>query len=157
MEDLGVDRLRGRPIRLLALSRWEWEEPHVGPFILFVAARAFVEDPSAQIMVRRFAAEAIQSGCCYVCAWGDGCEFVHDAFDYAAIARDRFVMSTWHADESLGEGLWFSLVSALPDMDEFPSGDQAATVLAVEEPWIDAVRRLITDQDELDRLVLGEE
>jgi hypothetical protein len=64
-------------------------------------------------------------------------------------------MSTWHADESLGEALWFSLMNAFPDMDKFPTGDQAATVLAVEEPWIEAVRRLITDQDELARLVLG--
>jgi hypothetical protein len=157
MEDLGVERVHGRPIRLLALSGWQWEDPRVGPFVLFVAARAFIDDPPIQTEIRRFAGEAIESGCCYVCAWGDGCGFVHDAFDRAAIARDRFVMSTWHADESLAEGLWFSLVNASPDEDEFPSGDRAAIVLAVEEPWIEDVRRLVADQDELARSVLGTE
>lgn len=124
------------------------------PFILFVAAHTSGED---QVEVRRFAAEAIESGCGYICSWGEGCELVHDVFDEAAIAVDRFVMSTWHADDSLASALYFSLTDAYPDEDEFPDAAEAAIVLAVEEPWIEDVRRLVADQDELARLCLSEE
>ena len=154
MDDVGVQRVHGRSIRLFQLSRWTWEEPRVAPFVLFVAADAtrLVEG-----QVRRFAAQAIASGCGYVCAWGDGCELVHDVFDQEAIAVDRFVTSTWHADESLAEGLWFSLTNAHLDEDEFPDAAGAALVIAVEEPWVAEVRRLVADQDELASLVVGEE
>jgi len=65
-------------------------------------------------------------------------------------------MSTWHADESLADALYFSLTDAWPDEDESPDAGEAAIVLAVEEPWIAEVRRLVADQDELARLVLTE-
>jgi hypothetical protein len=154
MDDVGVDRVHGRRIRLLQLSGWAWEDPEVRPFILFIAAHASSGD---EAKIRRFAAAAIESGCGYICAWGDGCELVHDLFDEVAIAVDRFVMSTWHTDESLADALYFSLTNTLLDEDEFPNAAEAAVVLAVEEPWIEDVRRLAADQDELARLWLSEE
>ena len=78
-------------------------------------------------------------------------------FDEAAVASDRFVMSTWHADESLASALYFALTNALPDGDAFPDAVEAAVVLAVEPPWIEEVRRLVADQDELARLWISEE
>jgi len=153
MEEVGVDRVHGRPIRLFQLANWAWVYPRLTPFVLFVAADASAND---EIKIRRFAADAIESGCCYVCTWGEECELVHDLFDEASIAADQVTMSTWHADESLAAALHFSLVSAWPDGD-VPDAAEAAIVLAVEVPWIADVRRLVADQDELARLLGGKE
>jgi hypothetical protein len=154
MEDVGVTRVEGRQVKLFQLSHWEWEEPQVAPFVLFVAADAS-DDELARIQIQRFAADAIESGCGYLGAWGNGCEFVHDLFDVASIAADRFVMSDWHANDSLAGALYLSLV-AWPDTDEFPDAADAAIVLAVEAPWIAEVRRLVADQDELVKLWVEE-
>ncbi|MFL5914873.1 MAG: hypothetical protein ACJ752_04450 [Gaiellaceae bacterium] len=152
MEDLGVERVHGRPIRLLQLAEWAWEEPtRAGQFTLLVAATALVDDAP---LVRRFAADAVASGCAYVCTWGQGCEHVHHLFDEASIGADRFVMSTSHADESLAEALYFALVDALPE--EVSDSTASAAILAVEQPWIPEVRRLVSDQEELARLWVAE-
>jgi hypothetical protein len=58
----------------------------------------------------------LERGCLYVVAWGVECEAWHDsvdwthleAFDYGDIPDDKFVMTTWHADEPLKEALWFA-------------------------------------------------
>lgn len=60
----------------------------------------------------------VRAGCVYLCSWGPGCEHVHDLFDQADLERSPdgpFAMSTWHADEPLGEALWFVLFNAFPD------------------------------------------
>ena len=158
MEDLGTERIFGRQIRLFELARWEWEEPRLAPFTLLVAARA-LDDELTMIEMRRFAADAIEAGCGYVCTWGEGCEVVHDLFDEASIAADRFVMSTWHDDEPLADALSFSLTNAFPDENQFPTANTttSAVVLAIEEPWVEDVRRLVADQDELARLWVAED
>lgn len=154
MDDVGVDQVHGRRILLFQLSAWGWQEPKVTPFILLVAADASGGDKA---QIRRFAADAIRSGCAYICAWGEECEVVHDVVDEEAIASGRFVSSTWHADESLASALYFALTNALADEDEFTDAVEAAVVLAVEAPWIEEVRRLVADQDELARLWISEE
>ncbi len=63
----------------------------------------------------------VRSGCLYVMAWGQGSKAWDDAvdaanldqFDYADIPREHFVMTTWHADETLEEVLWFAKSAAL--------------------------------------------
>jgi hypothetical protein len=154
MEDLGISRDGKRPIKLVRLSDWSWVYSSRSPFILFVAADASADD---EVEIRRFAAEAVEAGCAYVCTWGDRCKFVHDVFDLASIDADRLVMSTWHSDESLAEALYFALYNAWPDDDQFPNTEDAPVVLAVDEPWLTAVRRLVADQDELVRVVLAQE
>lgn len=154
MEEIAVNRERGRPMRLFELADWAWVYPSVTPFILFVAAEASADD---EVEIRRFAVNAVESGCAYICAWGKGCELVHDLFDGASIAADRFVMSTWHTDESLASALYFALMDAWPDDDAFPKSDDAPIVFAVQEPWITDVRSLLADQKALVRLVLDEE
>jgi hypothetical protein len=119
--------------------------------ILFVASRASVEDDDK---IRRFAAEAVTSGCAYVCVWGEGCERVHLDFDLASIAPERSVMSTGHDGELLAEALYFALYDAWPDDEAFPDSGDAPVVLAVEEPWLGEVRSLVADQEELVRFVL---
>ncbi len=66
----------------------------------------------------------IAKGVHYVCCWGPDCEVAHDCFDEANIILqldenfERNVMSTWHANESLEEALWFCIFNAKPE-DEF--------------------------------------
>lgn len=53
----------------------------------------------------------VQSGCLYMMAWGPDCTNWDDsvdianleAFDFDDVPDDRFVYTTWHDDESLGE------------------------------------------------------
>ena len=62
----------------------------------------------------------VQSGCLYMMAWGIACEQWHDSVDYAYLAHhdfgevadDRFMITTWHDDESLNEVFWFDLACA---------------------------------------------
>jgi hypothetical protein len=68
MEDLRFERVHGRPIRLFLLSRWEWIEPEISPFTLLVAARAD-DDEISKIQIRRFATDAVASGCGSVNTW----------------------------------------------------------------------------------------
>lgn len=155
MEDLGVAPVGpGRRLRLTRLNEWAWADPNVSPFILFVAAEA---SQDAEVEIRRFAVEAVDAGCAYLCAWGEGCSFVHDMFDLASIDANRFVLSSWHSDEALSDALWFALCDAWPDEDEFPSAAAAAVVLAVEELWLAEVRRLVADPERLTRLALGDD
>jgi hypothetical protein len=154
VEDLGLSSWDKRPIKLFRLADWAWVYPGSPPFILFVAANASADKKTE---IQRFAVEAIEAGCAYVCTWGDGCSRVHDLFDLASIDADQFVMSTWHEDESLAEALWFALCNAWPDEDEFPNATEAAVILAVEDPWLGEVRSLIADQEELAGLVVGDD
>ncbi|HEU5372450.1 MAG TPA: hypothetical protein VFU51_08695 [Gaiellaceae bacterium] len=147
MEDLGRERIHGRPTKLFPLTEWAWEEPgETRRFTLLIAASAFVDDAP---LIRRFAVDAVAAGC----VWGEDCERVEELFDQASIAADRFVMSTCHR-ESLADALYFALVdSILEDV----SATESATILAVEPPWLAEVRRLVADQDELARLWGAEE
>jgi len=55
------------------------------------------------------------------CAWGPGCERVHDIFDEGRdgpnplTSTDPVVLTTWHDDESLAEALGFIFAAAIPD------------------------------------------
>jgi|SRR6267143_1043357 len=59
-------------------------------------------------------------GLAYLCAWGPDCERVHDTFDEILVQRDleekddNVVMTTWHADDSLEETLWYFMNCAFP-------------------------------------------
>ncbi|WP_027475146.1 DUF7684 family protein [Curvibacter gracilis] len=58
----------------------------------------------------------IRSGCLYMLAWGAGCSSWDDAVDmanleqfgFSDVPEDRFVMTTWHEDEHLGEVFRFA-------------------------------------------------
>jgi hypothetical protein len=62
----------------------------------------------------------VSSGCLYMLAWGIDCSVWDDAvdwsnlaaFDFKPIPPDRFVMTTWHEDESMEEVFWFAKHSA---------------------------------------------
>jgi len=55
----------------------------------------------------------LSAGCVYVCCWGPDCERVHDLIDQVDSQLNSgtgsIAMTTWHAEESLTEALWFLL------------------------------------------------
>ena len=63
----------------------------------------------------------VASGCLYMMAWGKNCSSWDDsvdfanleAFNYKKIPDEKFVMTTWHAKESLKEVYWFSKNNAV--------------------------------------------
>ena len=58
----------------------------------------------------------IDCGCLYMLAWGCDCSLWDDSLDIAnlesfgfgEIPEDKFVMTTWHAEEELAQVFWFS-------------------------------------------------
>jgi hypothetical protein len=118
LDRIGED-WQGRDLFLLELQSWEdWPRDLELPsehFCLLVAGNGRGVDPAA---IAAFASGALAAGCVYACAWGPGCKIVHDTFDAKAseIETEGFViMTTWHEDEGLEEGLTFLGRDALPD------------------------------------------
>jgi hypothetical protein len=75
----------------------------------------------------RFAEESLKRGMVYCCAWGPGCERVHDIIDgvlvvseteghplSTPIIQDDTVMTTWHDDETLEDVVEFFIWSSCP-------------------------------------------
>jgi hypothetical protein len=58
----------------------------------------------------------VRCGCLNMVAWGVNCSSWDDsvdwanieAFDFKQIPEDRFVMTTWHENQPLGEALWYA-------------------------------------------------
>jgi hypothetical protein len=104
---------------LSGIANWpENIELPEGNFGLFLAcdARELTDE-----MILGVAKTALNQGLVYLCAWGPDCERVHDLFDLADIRREirvpeqdsnTVVMTTWHAEESLKEAIWYFKVSA---------------------------------------------
>ena len=67
----------------------------------------------------------IKCGCRYMMAWGPNCSSWDDSVDWADLdARDfeddddKFVMTTWHENESLEDVFWFSQSCANMSSDD---------------------------------------
>ncbi len=71
--------------------------------------------------IARLATLLHNRGLAYLCAFGPGCERVHDIFDeveielQAARPSDSVIMTTWHEDETLEDALWFFVNNSFPD------------------------------------------
>jgi hypothetical protein len=104
------------------------------------------------------ALHALASGAVYVVAWGPGCERVHDTFDDAAVmlALDDptrpTILTTWHADESLEEALWFFVDIAMAGHHEGLTTGAAVTV--GREDWCRQIRERLADVPGLRAAVL---
>lgn len=90
--------------------------------------------------------ELLDGGCVYLCAWGPGCEHVHDAMDDIILERqleggpEETIMTTWHDDEPLDEALFFTLCCAFPD-DALAIGCDAIVLAAVgNSTWAEQLR-----------------
>ena len=74
----------------------------------------------------------VRSGCLYMMAWGKNCsswddsvDFANlDLFDFKEIPDDKFVMTTWHEEETLADVFWFCKNAAF-----HPTIERESTVL----------------------------
>ena len=69
--------------------------------------------------VSEWAIRALEQGLVYVCAWGEGCDVVEDAVDWAFIvkpdsAERPIVLTTSHADETVADAVDFFAHDAKP-------------------------------------------
>jgi len=73
--------------------------------------------------IARLATKLMKEGAAYFVCWGPGCERVHDIVDEIDADPDdpvgspeaSVIMTTWHADESLEDAIWFFLNETSPD------------------------------------------
>jgi hypothetical protein len=93
----------------------EKASPSTANFGLFVAMNAKgVTDER----ILRGAKRLLSKGLACLCTWGPDCERVHELFDLAArgnnsdLFGDEVIITTWHADETLEEALWFFVHAA---------------------------------------------
>jgi hypothetical protein len=79
--------------------------------------------------VTALAHDAVAAGAAFVSAWGPGCALLEDVFDEAIVSsghpetRHDVVLTTSHAEESLGEALDFFLDDASPSRDRVAGCD----------------------------------
>ena len=89
--------------------------PHFAVFLAWDATSVATEE------ISRLATLLHNRGLAYLCAFGPGCERVHDIFDEVDLELDgarpseSVIMTTWHKDESLEDALWFFVYNSLPD------------------------------------------
>lgn len=122
-------------------------------FVAFLACDTTAID---LVTLRTLAQSLLRSGCVYFCAWGPGCERVHDIFDEECGADEPVIMTTWHADESLDDALWFFLCDAHPD-DAYADTCRGGVAISVgSTDWELHVRRRLSDIESLKRDVLHE-
>lgn len=115
------------PRRLIIASR---------RFVLFVAA-----DFGSLTGINTTLAQLLDCGCVYLCAWGPGCEELHDAMDYVASAQEldgapeRTIMTTWHSGDSLEEAAEFAVHWADPDEDLAEGCDSVVLASIGNSKW----------------------
>lgn len=119
MNRLGQITIFNRPVYFASVpdfaSLSDIELPSANSVILLLADANGV-DPEP---IYSAASRLIERGAIYVCTWGTDCERVHDIFDEADVGdgtndSDEFIMTTWHADDSLDEAVDFFLTCAFP-------------------------------------------
>jgi hypothetical protein len=103
----------------------------------------------------------IDSGLAYLCTWGKDCERVHDIFDETVVGREVFdkeaippIITTWHADQSLEEALWFALNTTFP-VPEYEETCKSLLIVAVKEAeWDEYLRLRLSDVNTFIEMVL---
>jgi hypothetical protein len=118
--------------------------------------------PQQSDVLLNFARKLLDAGAVYVCAFGEGCERVHDAVDEVVVTGNRepdanhVIMTTWHAHESLDDALWFALYTAFPAA-AYESTCRAIVVLTIgAQRHVEALRRDLAAPQAFSERVLAE-
>jgi hypothetical protein len=156
MTHVGFDDITEREVFCVAASNFG-ELP--GSFALpnkrFVALLVADTAQTDVATLLQFAESLLASGCIYFCAWGPGCERAHDIMDECSLDIDPVIMTTWHANESLDEALYFFLRNTWPDEGYSEDGSALAITVGSAE-WAAQVERRLRDRDSLTKDVLAE-
>lgn len=118
-------------------------------FALFTAIDMSVQQAHGSYS---YAAELLEQGLAYFCAFGENCEELHDCVDHADVDRtrthpepdnDSVVMTTWHAKDTLQKALWFFLHCANP-AGHYAYGCDSY-IIAASERYLPTVKSLIPE------------
>jgi hypothetical protein len=150
IELVGVEPVNERALyvsQVPALGDWpeaiEEPPPH---FAAFVAADT---TGLAEGDLHVFAGLLLGQGAVHVSAWGPGCERLHDAFDAVLGDTRPRVETTWHADDTLDEALWFALFASIPDDAYVETTDSVLAIVVGEPQWAAHVRGRVGNPDAL--------
>jgi len=122
-----------------APSAFPWSSHH------FVVLLAMDSTTASEDTLAVYCESLVVRGCSYFCAWGPGCERVHDIFDSQCLHTESVIMSTWHADEPLDDALWFFLRSSWPDDAYFDSTRAAIAISVGNEEWASHIEHRLAD------------
>jgi hypothetical protein len=153
LEALGLEPTHSRQMFLAELDHLRnWPEARDSPLDWFTGLVALDAREVSDEELWQFARRCIESRCVFVSAWGPDCERLHDTFDHAYIeaeeagAQPPFLMSSWHADSSLDEALWFALRHAtsahIPSAD---AGQVPFVAVTTSAQIADAIRQRTRD------------
>jgi hypothetical protein len=75
---------------------------------------------------------------------------VHDIFDEALAGPtpeddEDLVTTTWHADDTLDEALWFAVFVACPHDPYIPTCGSVLAVVVANDEWAEQARRRLAD------------
>ncbi len=121
------------------------------PFVLFIAADASSVTEQTVLLV---AEKLLSQGMIYACVWGQDCERVHDLLDAASVQRNpsvsnaNVVMTTWHAEETIEEAVWFFLNCAWPAAAYEQTCDSWVAAVIGNAEWEKSVKEEILRFDE---------
>ena len=143
---LGNARDSGRAVFITAADRIEDLPQRISvPCSRFVLLLAY-EHGDTPAHLADTLGKLLDAGCVYLCAWGPGCEHVHDTMDDIVLEREleggpeQTIMTTWHANELLADTVDFTLQWARPD-DALAQGCDAIVLAAVGNPvWATELR-----------------
>jgi hypothetical protein len=136
------DTIRMPEIEMLAVSSFEELGAKMQRATPWFTMFLLWESPNTEIeFLAKRLRPLVDNGLVYLCAWGPGCEEMHDAIDQIVTEREQAgcclsatVMSTSHPDESLGDALWYFNTQAVPDDPEvFANFSRYAVAIGSEE------------------------
>jgi hypothetical protein len=127
-------------------------------FVLFFACDAYQLRTET---LSEWSDKLIDNGLVYLSVWGNDCERVHDIFDEALVSREEYnngtishIMTTWHADKSLEEALWFALNTTFP-VEEYVETCKSLLIIAVKDAeWDKYLRLQLSDVNTFIEMVL---
>src|SRR4051794_24250383 len=103
--------------------------------------------------ISRFSKDALTKGMVYCCAWGPGCERVHDSVDDTLVAseilgprlfppatRHDTVMTTWHNHETLDDALEFFVWNSCPTVSYINESRVWLIFSVANSMWSTAIR-----------------
>jgi len=130
--------------------------PATGHFAVFLAWDALSASTDA---ISELAVELHNRGLAYLCAWGPGCERVHDIFDEVEVQleasrpADSVVMTTWHAEDTIEDALWFFLYNSFPDPAYQDSCSRGVALAIGNSEWANRIARYVNDLKALNSAV----
>jgi len=125
----------------------EFPTSHFACFIAWDALQ------SSKALVTSVVERLLYAGATYICAWGPGCNGVHDVADEARESQcggadDRahpVVMTTSHASDSLQDALWVFLFLTFPD-ERFEEPTRSGLAITIgNSVWEEQIRQALQD------------